>query len=108
MERGEEFAERTVFSELREGVDVFREALAAVAQFTIGSGNIGMSIVDVAGKQNTRMNLCPVTTHLLHILLRSVEVRDLICSEHIVNVLGKLGFERRHHRKLLPRKYFYE
>lgn len=35
VERGEEFAEGTVFSELREGVDIFRETLAAVATLAV-------------------------------------------------------------------------
>lgn len=52
VERGEEFAEGTVFSELREGVDIFREALATVAEFSIGTGDVGVGVVDVAGEKD--------------------------------------------------------
>ena len=52
VERGEEFAEGTVFSELREGVDIFREALATVAALAVGTGDVGVGVVDVAGEKD--------------------------------------------------------
>ncbi len=52
VERGEEFAEGAVFGELREGIDVFRKALAAVAEFSIGTRHVGVGVVDVAGEKD--------------------------------------------------------
>lgn len=48
VERGEEFAEGTVFSELREGVDIFRKALAAVAALAVRPWNMGVHVVNIA------------------------------------------------------------
>ena len=42
VERSTEFAEGAVLGELREGVDVLREALAAVATFAVGAGDVGV------------------------------------------------------------------
>ena len=104
VERGEEFAEGTVFSELREGVDIFREALATVAALAVGTWHVGVRVVNVTREQNAGMNLRPIGTHLLAILLHRIEVRDLVRAEDIVGILCDLCLERRHDRKLLRGK----
>ena len=43
VERGEELAEGGTFGELGEGVDVLREALAAVAELAVGPRHEGVS-----------------------------------------------------------------
>ena len=105
VEWGEERAERGTLRHLREGVDILWEALAAVAALTVGSGHVGMHVVNVARKQHARVDLRPVAAHLLDILLRRVEVCDLVRAEHIVDVLRELGLERGHHRELLAREH---
>ena len=38
----------------------------------------------------------PVRAHLETVVVDGIEVRDLVCSEDVVAVLGDLGLERRH------------
>lgn len=101
VERSKEFAEGAVLGELREGVDVLREALAAVAEFSIGTRHVGVGVVDVARKEATRMHLRPVRPHLLAVLLDGIEVGDLVGTEDVVRVFRDFGLERRHHGELL-------
>lgn len=101
VERGEEFAEGTVFSELREGVDIFRETLAAVAAFAVGTGDVGVGVVDVTGEKAARVNLRPVRAHLLAVLLHGVEVRHLVRAEDVVRILRDLRLKGGHHREPL-------
>lgn len=105
VERREERAERRALRHLREGVDVLRETLAAVAALAVGAGHVGVHVVDVAREQHARVDLRPVAAHLLDVLLRRVEVRDLVGAEHVVDVLRELGLERTHHRELLSREH---
>ena len=105
VERGEERAEGGAPGHLREGVDVLREALAAVAELAVGTGHVGVHVVDVAREQHARVDLRPVAAHLLDVLLRRVEVRDLVGAEHVVDVLREFGFEGGHHRELLTREH---
>ena len=101
MERGEQGAERRVRRQLREGVHVLREALAAVAALAVGTGNVGVRVVDVARKEATRMHLRPVRAHLLAVLLHGVEVRHLVRAEDVVRILRDLRLKGGHHRKPL-------
>ena len=52
MERGEELAEGTTLGEFCKGIDVFRKALAAVAALAVGTGDVGVGVVDVAGEKD--------------------------------------------------------
>ena len=128
MERREERAEGGTGGHLREGVDIFREALArrlaapsgvrcangfppkthprflqriSVAEFAVWTGYIGMGVVDVAREEATRMHLRPVRPHLLAVLLDGIEVGDLVGTEDVVRVFRDFGLERRHHGELL-------
>ena len=101
MEGCEERAEGGAGGHLRKGVDVLREALAAVAEFTVRTGHVGVGVVDVAREEAACVDLCPVGPHLLAVLLDGVEVGDLVGTEDIVGVFGEFGLERRHHRELL-------
>ena len=101
VERGEERAERRAAGHLREGVDVLRKALAAVAALAVRPGHVGVHVVDVAGEQHARVDLRPVAAHFLNVLLRRVEIRDLVRAEDVVEVLRELRLERTHHRELL-------
>ena len=104
VERREQRAERGAPRHLRKGVDVLRKALAAVAELAVGTRHVGVHVVDVAREQHARVDLRPAAAHLLDILLRRVEVRDLVRAEHVVDVFRELGFERGHHRELLAGK----
>ena len=97
----EEGAEWRSFGHLGEGVDILGEALAAVAIFAVGTGNIGVRVVDVARKKDAGMHLAPVGSHLLAVLSASIEVGDLVGSEDVVHVLGEFGLQRGHHGELL-------
>ena len=94
VERGEEFAEGTVFSELREGVDIFREALATVATLAVRPRNVGVRVVDVAGEEAASVDFRPIRAHLLAILLHRIEVRHLIRAEYIVGILRDFRLKR--------------
>ena len=101
MERREERTEGGAGGHLRKGVDVLREALAAVAEFAVRAGHVGMGVVDVAREEAASVDLCPVGPHFLAILLDRVEVGDLVGAKDIVRVLREFGLERGHHRELL-------
>lgn len=94
MERREERAEGGAGGHLREGVDVLREALAAVSEFAVWTRHIGMGVVDVAREEATRMDFRPVGAHLLAVLLDRVEVSDLVGTEDVVRVFRDFGLER--------------
>ena len=108
VERSKEFAEGGTGGHLREGVDVLREALAAVATFAVGTGDVGVRVVDVAGEEAARVDLRPIRAHLLAILLHRIEVRHLIRAEDIVGILCDLCLERRHDGELLRGEDFDE
>ena len=93
---------------LRKGVDVLREALAAITELAIGAGDVGVRVVDVARKQHAGVDLRPVAAHLLDVFLRRIEVGDLVGAEHVVDVLRELGLERTHHRELLAGEHLDE
>ena len=104
VERGEELAEGGTFGELGEGVDVLREALSSVAELAVGTGDIGVGVVDVAGEEAARVDLRPVGAHLLAVFADSIEIGHLVGAKDIVRILRDLGLERRHHRELLARE----
>ena len=97
-------AEGGTFGHLGEGVDILGEALAAVAVLAIGTGYIGMRIVDVARQQHAGVHLAPVGSHLLAVFAAGVEVGHLVGSEDVVHILGELGLEGAHHGELLAHK----
>ena len=94
-------SKRRALGHLGEGVDVLGEALATVAELTVGAGDVGMGVVDVAGEEDAGVHLAPVGSHLLAVLAAGIEVGHLIGSEHIVHILGQLGLQRGHHGELL-------
>ena len=91
MKGGQEGAEGGTFGHLGKGIDIFGETLATVAELAIGTWDIGVGVVDIAGKEHTGMHLAPITAHLLAVLTAGIEVSDLVGSEDIVHVLGELG-----------------
>ena len=97
----QEDAEGGAFGYLGEGVDILGEALAAVAVFAVGAGHVGVRVVDVARKEDAGVYLAPVGPHLFAEFTAGVEVGDLVGAEHIVHILGELGFQRGHHGELL-------
>lgn len=108
VERGEEFTERTILRQLRERVDIFREAFPAIALLAVGTGDVGVSIVDVAREEAARVDLRPIGAHLLAVLAHGVEVRHLVRAEDIVGILRDLRLKRRHDRELLRGENFDE
>ena len=103
-----ERSERCSLGHLSKCIHILRKALATITELTVRSRNIGMGVIDVAGKQHTSMHLAPVTTHLLAILTASIEVSHLVCTKHIVHILGELRLQWRHYSKLLADKNFSE
>lgn len=101
MERLKESAERSAFCYHGESVDIFREALATIAELPVRTRDIGVGVVDVARKEHAGVYLAPVATHLLAILTASVEVGHLVCAKDIVHVLGELSLEWCHDSELL-------
>ena len=86
-------SKRRALGHLGEGVDVLGEALATVAELTVGTGDVGVGVVDVAGEKDAGVHLAPVGSHLFAVLAAGVEVGHLVCSEHIVHILGQLGLQ---------------
>lgn len=84
-------AERGTLGHLGEGVDILGEALATVAELAIRTGDVGVSVVDVAGEEDAGVHLAPIGSHLLAVLAAGVEVGHLVGSEHIVHILGQFG-----------------
>ena len=86
---------------LGKGIDILGKALAAITELSIGTRDIGVGVVDIAGQQHTGMHLAPVSTHLLAVLAAGVEVGDLIGTKYIVHVLGEFCLQRCHHGEFL-------
>ena len=101
MEVLQECSKRCTLSHLSKGIDILGEALAAIAELTIGTGDIGVGVVDIAGQEHAGMDLAPVTAHLLAVLAAGIEIGDLIGAEDIVHILGQLCFQRGHDGELL-------
>ena len=101
VERCQKGAEGCTLGHLSKSVDILGEALATITELAVGTGDIGVGVVDVAGEEHTGVDLAPVATHLLAVLTAGVEIGDLIRTEHIMHILGQLGLKRSHHRELL-------
>ena len=104
MQMLQKCSERSSFRHLGEGVHILGEALAAIAVFTVRTGDISVRVVDIAREQHSRMHLVPVGSHLLAVFTAGVEVGDLVGTEHIMHVLGELGLQGSHDGKLLADK----
>ena len=76
------------FGHLGKSVDILRETLSAIAEFSVRTRDVCVGVVDIAGKKDSRMYITPVGTHLLAIFATSVEIGYLVGSEHIVHILG--------------------
>ena len=100
----QERAERCSFGHLGEGIDVFRETFASVAEFAVRSGYVSVRIVDITGEENTCVHLAPVRAHLLTILSAGIEIRYFVCAEDIVHILSQLCLQRCHDGKFLTDK----
>ena len=86
---------------LGEGVHILGEAFATVAVLAVGTGNVGMGVIDITRKKHSGMHFAPVGSHLLAVFTAGVEVGDLVGAKHVVHILGELGLERGHHCELL-------
>ena len=86
---------------LSKSIDILGEALATITKLAVGTGDVGVGVIDVTGEEHTGVDLAPVTTHLLAVFTASVEVGDLISAKHVVHVLGELSLQRGHHGELL-------
>lgn len=96
MKGSNEATKREVFGEGGEGVDVFREAFAAVTVFPVGAGNLGVHVVDVAGKEDAGVDGLVVATVAAAVVGDGVEIGDLEGAEDVVGVFGDLGLEGGH------------
>ena len=85
----QEGSKRGTLGHLGEGVDILGKTLATVAELAVGTRNVGVGVVDVAGKQHPGMNLAPVSPHLLTIFAAGIEVGNLVGTKHIVHILGE-------------------
>ena len=99
MKRGEEPAERSPLRQLREGIDVLREALAAIAELAVRPRHVGVHAVDVARKQAARMDVLEIGALLLAVVVNGVPVRHLVRAEDIVRILRDLRLQRGHARE---------
>ena len=102
----QECAERCSFGHLGEGIDVFRETFASVAEFAVRSGYLSVRIVDITGEKDACVHLTPVHAHLLAILAAGIEIRHFVCAEDIVHILSQLCLQRRHDGEFLSDKDF--
>ena len=93
MKGFKQLAERSACGHHGEGVDMLREARAAIAELAIRARNIGVGFVDVSREEHAGVYLTPVASHLLAILTAGVEVGYLVGTEDVVHVLGVFGFE---------------
>ena len=90
----EEGSEGGAFGHLGEGVDILGEAFTTIAKLAIGTRNVGMGVVDIAGEEDAGVDLTPVGSHLLAVFTACVEIGHLIGSENVVHILGQLGLQR--------------
>ena len=97
----QEGAEGGALGHLGKGIDILGEALATIAELTIGTGDIGVGVVDIAREEHAGMDLAPVTAHLLAVLAAGIEIGDLIGTEDVVHILRELCLQRGHDGELL-------
>lgn len=100
----QEGAEGGALGHLGKGVHILGETLAAVAVLAVGTGDVGVGVVDVTRQKNSGMHLAPVGSHLLAVFAAGVEVGYLVGSEDVVHILGELGFQRGHDGELFTHK----
>ena len=101
VEGCEEGAKGRALSHLGEGVDIFGETLATVAELAIGTGDVGVGVVDISGQEHAGVDLAPVTAHLLAVLAAGIEIGDLVGAEDVVHIFRELGLQRGHDGELL-------
>ena len=89
---------------LSKGIDILGEALAAITELAVRTGDIGVGVVDVAGEEDAGVYLAPVCTHLFAVLTTSVKIGYLISTKHVVHILGELSLQGGHDGKLLANK----
>ena len=94
-------SKRRTLGHLGKSVDILGEALATITELAIGTGDVSMGVVDVAGEENASVHFTPVGSHLLAVFTARIKIRDLVGSEHIVHILGQLSLQRGHHREFL-------
>ena len=104
MEMLQKGSKRGTLRHFSKGVYILREALTTITKLTIGTRYVSVGVVDISRKKHTRVNFTPVTTHLLTILATSIKVSHLICSKHIMHILGKLSFQWCHNGEFLAHK----
>lgn len=104
----QEDTERSALSHLGKSVYILGKTLASIAKLAIGTGNVGVSVIDIAGEEHTGVHLAPIAAHLLAIFTAGIEISHLVRAKHIVHVLCQLSFERSHHGKLLAYEYLCE
>ena len=92
MQMLKESSERSASGHLGEGVDILREALATIAKLAIGTWNLCMRVVDVAGEEHAGVYLAPVASHLLTIFTTCIEISYLVSTKHIMHVLCEFSF----------------
>ena len=97
----QEYSEGCSFGHFCKCVHVFRETFSAITEFTIGSRDVGVGVVDVAGEEYAGVDFAPVSTHFLAILAASVEIGYFVGTKDIVHVLGELCLQRAHHCEFL-------
>ena len=90
MQMFQQGAQGRALGHLGKGIDILGEALAAIAVLAVGTGDVGVRVVDVAGQQHAGVHLAPIGSHLLTILAAGVEVGDFIGTKDIMHILGQL------------------
>ena len=88
MEMLQQRTQRGTLGHLSESIYILRETFTAVSVLTVRTRYVSVRIVDVTGQQYAGMNLSPICSHLLALLLTSIEVGYFVCAEHIVHVFG--------------------
>lgn len=101
VEGCKELAKGKRFRELGKGVDVFGEAFAAVAEFAIGSGDVGVGVVNVPGEENAGVHALVVCPKAAAVVGNGVEVGHLNRPKDVVGVFGNLCLEGGHVAELL-------
>jgi len=88
--------QRLFLVELRKGVDILGETLAAIAQLAVWAGHGRVNIVDVAAQQDAAQHVVIETAVLLAEVVDGVEVGDLQGAKDIMRVLRDLGLQGAH------------
>lgn len=100
MEGGDEFAEREILGEGGEGIDVLGEALAAVAVFAVGTGHLGVHLVDISREKDSSMDGLVIATVAAAVVGDGIEVGHLERAKDVVGILRDFGLKGGHAAKL--------